>query len=348
MSQYTNRKEAPNAARSAIKHTRIEDKQIEEIYEYGEVLGKGSFGVVKEAKHIESGTRWAIKAINKEKAGSSAVKLLEREVLIMKRIEHDHLIHLEAVYETSKKMYLVMELCDAGGLEKLLERKKILSEKETWTVIKQLASAVAYLHDLDIVHRDLKLENILLSHPVGNELLNIKITDFGLSIVKGGVGSDSMMQSVCGTPIYMAPEVIDDLGYSQQCDIWSIGVIMYILLTGQPPFMAETEEKLYESIKKGMDSGKKDQSTPSKSSASSKKSQSSLGKKSTSQTRGKTSQAPPTSPNIHESHSPVRNKEGNRSSSGAGYLQPTKSSQGPSTLKTQGTPKARRPSEKKR
>ncbi|KAK3748438.1 hypothetical protein QZH41_017310, partial [Actinostola sp. cb2023] len=248
---YSNRKEAPNAGRS-IKHTRIEDeKQIEEIYEFGEVLGKGSFGVVTEAKQNESGTRWAIKAINKEKAGSSAVKLLEREVLIMKRIEHDHLIHLEELYETSKRMYLVMELCDAGGLEKLLEQKKRFTEKETLTVIQQLTSAVAYLHDLDIVHRDLKLENILLSHPVGNELLNIKLTDFGLSIVKGGVGSDSMMQSVCGTPIYMAPEVIDDLGYSQQCDIWSIGVIMFTLLTGRPPFMAESEDKLYEMIKKG-------------------------------------------------------------------------------------------------
>ncbi|EDO40703.1 predicted protein [Nematostella vectensis] len=247
MALLANKKELP------IKHTRIEDeKQIEDVYEFGQVLGRGSFGVVNEAKHIETGTRWAIKAVNKEKAGSSAVKLLEREVMIMKKIYHEHLIHLEEIYETSKRMYLVMELCDAGGLDKMLERKKRFTEKETWTVIKQLVSAVAYLHDLDIVHRDLKLENILLSHPTGNELLNVKITDFGLSIVKGGVGSDSMMQSVCGTPMYMAPEVIDDLGYSQQCDVWSIGVIMYTLFTGRPPFMADTEEKLYEIIKKGI------------------------------------------------------------------------------------------------
>lgn len=235
-----------------IPHTRIEDeRQIEEIYEFGEVLGRGSFGVVKEATNKISGRKWAIKAVNKEKAGTSAVKLLEREVLIMKKIDHQHLVHLEEIYETSKRMYLVMELCDAGGVEKLLEQKKRFSEKETWTVIKQLAHAVAYLHDSDIVHRDLKLENILLSHPVANELFNIKLTDFGLSYVRGGVGSDSMMQSVCGTPIYMAPEVITDLGYSQQCDIWSLGVIMYTLLTGRPPFVAETEEKLYELIKKG-------------------------------------------------------------------------------------------------
>jgi len=250
MSQYP-RKDGSATART-IPHTRIEEeRQIEDIYDFGEVLGKGSFGVVKEATHKATGRRWAIKAVNKEKAGTSAVKLLEREVLIMKKIDHEHLIHLEEIYETSKRMYLVMELCDAGGVEKLLEQKKRFSEKETWTVINQLAHAVAYLHDSDIVHRDLKLENILLSQPIGNELLNIKLTDFGLSYVRGGVGSDSMMQSVCGTPIYMAPEVIDDLGYSQQCDIWSIGVIMYTLLTGRPPFVAETEEKLYELIKKG-------------------------------------------------------------------------------------------------
>lgn len=250
MSQYS-RKDG-SASNRTIPHTRIEDeRQIEDIYEFGEVLGRGSFGVVKEATNKATGSRWAIKAVNKEKAGTSAVKLLEREVLIMKKIDHKHLVHLEEIYETSKRMYLVMELCDAGGVQKLLEKKTRLTEKETWTVINQLAHAVAYLHDCDIVHRDLKLENILLSQPVGNELLNIKLTDFGLSFVKGGVGSDSMMQSVCGTPIYMAPEVIDDLGYSQQCDIWSIGVIMYTLLTGRPPFLAETEEKLYELIKKG-------------------------------------------------------------------------------------------------
>lgn len=251
MSQYS-RKDGSATNSRTIPHTRIEDeRQIEDIYEFGEVLGSGSFGVVNEATNKATGCSWAIKAVNKEKAGTSAVKLLEREVLIMKKIDHEHLIHLEEIYETSKRMYLVMELCDAGGIQKLLEKKTRFSEKETWTVINQLAHAVAYLHDCDIVHRDLKLENILLGQPVGNELLNIKLTDFGLSYVKGGVGSDSMMQSVCGTPMYMAPEVIDDLGYSQQCDIWSIGVIMYTLLTGRPPFRAETEEKLYELIKKG-------------------------------------------------------------------------------------------------
>lgn len=251
MSKGRKDKDSSSSGRQ-IPHTRIEDeKQIEYAYEFGRELGRGSFGVVKEARHKVTGKRWAVKAVNKEKAGSYAIKLLEREVTIMKTINHEHLIYLEEVYETPKRVYLVMELCDAGGLHTLLKEKTSFSEMETRTVIKQMVDAIAYLHDYDIVHRDLKLENILLSKPENDELLNIKITDFGLSYVKGGVGSDSMMQSVCGTPMYMAPEVIDDLGYSQQCDIWSIGVIMYLLFTGKPPFMAESEEKLNELIKKG-------------------------------------------------------------------------------------------------
>ncbi|GAA6073216.1 serine/threonine-protein kinase 33 isoform X1, partial [Tachysurus ichikawai] len=105
-----------------------------------------------------------------------------------------------------------------------------------------------------IVHRDLKLENILVdsSHQnTDNAVINIKITDFGLSVQKGGVGSGKMLQTTCGTPKYMAPEVINGHDYSQQCDMWSIGVIMYMLLSGEPPFQSSSEEHLFETIKKG-------------------------------------------------------------------------------------------------
>ncbi|XP_053418016.1 serine/threonine-protein kinase 33 isoform X2 [Nycticebus coucang] len=187
-------------------------------------------------------------------AGSSAVKLLEREVNILKSVKHEHIIHLEQVFETPKKMYLVMELCEDGELKEILHKKGHFSENETRWIIKSLASAIAYLHSNDIVHRDLKLENILVKSSfidANNELnLNIKVTDFGLAVKKHG-RSEAMMQSTCGTPIYMAPEVINAHDYSQQCDIWSIGVIMYILLSGEPPFLASSEEKLFELIRKG-------------------------------------------------------------------------------------------------
>ncbi|XP_036786889.1 serine/threonine-protein kinase 33 isoform X8 [Manis pentadactyla] len=151
-------------------------------------------------------------------------------------------------------MYLVMELCEDGELKEILDRKEHFSENETRWIIQSLASAIAYLHNKDIVHRDLKLENIMVKSSfidANNEMnLNIKVTDFGLAVKKQG-RSEAMMQTTCGTPIYMAPEVINAHYYSQQCDIWSIGVIMYILLCGEPPFLANSEEKLFGLIRKG-------------------------------------------------------------------------------------------------
>lgn len=245
-----------NAECKVVPHTRVDDEfAIRQIYSFGQRLGQGSYGVVIEATHNRSGKKWAIKKVNREKAGSSAVKLLEREVNILKQVNHEHIIHLEEVFETPKRMYLVTEVCEGGELSAILHRKKHLNENETRHVIHSLASAIAYLHKNDIVHRDLKLENILVKNiENSSELdmkLNIKVTDFGLSVQKGGVGSDKMLQATCGTPMYMAPEVLSAHQYTQQCDTWSIGVIMYTLLSGAPPFVANSEEKLAELINRG-------------------------------------------------------------------------------------------------
>ncbi|KAM5137765.1 serine/threonine-protein kinase 33 [Mantella aurantiaca] len=245
-----------NSAENKVPHTRMDDEAaIQQIYTFGKKLGEGSFGVVIEATHKEGGKKWAIKKVNREKAGSSAVKLLEREVSILKRVNHEHVIHLEEVFETPKRMYLVMELCEGGELKGILRRRKRFSETETRHVIHSLASAIAYLHRKDIVHRDLKLENILVKSNENQSdeemMVNIKVTDFGLAVQKGGVGSENMLQAKCGTPIYMAPEIINAHDYTQQCDIWSIGVIMYMLLCGDPPFVAALEDKLFGLIKKG-------------------------------------------------------------------------------------------------
>ncbi|XP_043938745.1 serine/threonine-protein kinase 33 [Protopterus annectens] len=221
------------SAESKVPHIRMQDEAaIQQIYMFGKKLGQGNFGIVFEATKIETGKKWAIKKVNREKAGRSAVKLLEREVGILKQVNHEHIIHLEEVYETPKRMYLVTELCEGGELKEILQKKKYFTENETRHIIRSLAAAIAYLHKKDIVHRDLKLENILVKQIeyIERELkLDIKVTDFGLAAQKGGVGSENMLQSTCGTPIYMAPEVINAHDYSQQCDIWSIGVIMYML-----------------------------------------------------------------------------------------------------------------------
>ncbi|KAL3882835.1 hypothetical protein ACJMK2_029139 [Sinanodonta woodiana] len=208
------------SAEKGIPHMRLEDdSMIWDTYECGRKLGQGSFGKVYLAKHKSSGQQWAIKAVNKE-----------------------------------KRMYLVMELCEGGELADALKEKKFFPEDEVKKITKKLASAITYLHKHDIVHRDLKLENILLSQNPHDpeDKLHIKVTDFGLSVVKG-VGYENMMQDFCGTPNYMSPEIIDNKSYSQQCDIWAMGVIVFALLCGNFPFRSKDkdEDSLFELIKKG-------------------------------------------------------------------------------------------------
>ncbi|CAK6954759.1 LOW QUALITY PROTEIN: serine/threonine-protein kinase 33 [Scomber scombrus] len=250
VSQRTGRdtveKEAP--------HIRLEDDaDLKEIYTFGRKLGQGSFGVVYQATHIETNTQWAIKEVCRPEAGSSKVKLLEQELKILRQVNHANIIHLEESYETAKMTYLVTELCDGGELKELLLKKMFFTEDETRHIIRSLADAIVYLHKRDIVHRDLKLENILVKNNLdkdGNDKINIKVTDFGLSVMTGGVGMENMMTDACGTLIYMAPEMMSGRCYSQWCDEWSIGIIMYILLSGEPPFMSKTKSTLLEKIMK--------------------------------------------------------------------------------------------------
>ncbi|KAM9461680.1 serine/threonine-protein kinase 33 isoform 2-T2 [Clarias gariepinus] len=243
-----------NPAERKAPHTRLkDDADVQKIYSFGRKLGQGRFGVVCEATHVETQKKWAIKKVNKAKAGSSGVKQLEREVNILKQVKHKNIIHLEEVLETPERMYLVVDLCEGEDLKKLLKKKKCFSEDETRNIISSLANAIVYLHRLDIVHRDLKLENILVDsyHQSDNHtIIDIKITDFGLSVQKGGVGIWNMLYTTCGTLTYMAPEVISGYPYSQLCDMWSIGIIMYMLLSGEPPFKSSSVEQMLEMIKK--------------------------------------------------------------------------------------------------
>ncbi|XP_073320978.1 serine/threonine-protein kinase 33-like [Pagrus major] len=177
--------------------------------------------------------------------------MLGQEINILRQVNHAHIIHLQEVYDTPKMTYLVTELCVGGELKQLLQQKKFFTEDETRHIISSLADAVVYLHKRDIVHRDLKLENILVKDSLDeddNGKINIKVTDFGLSVQTGGVGIGNMMTEACGTLIYMAPEMMSGGGYSQWCDVWSIGVVMYMLLCGESPFVSKTKENLLEEI----------------------------------------------------------------------------------------------------
>ncbi|XP_068174455.1 serine/threonine-protein kinase 33 isoform X2 [Antennarius striatus] len=183
--------------------------------------------------------------------GSSKVKMLEHEINILAQVNHAHIIHLQEVYCTSKMTYLVTELCAGGELKQLLQRKTFFTEDETRNIVRSLADAVVYLHKRNIIHRDLKLENILVKNhdEDDNSKINIKVTDFGLSVQTEGVGIDNIMTEACGTLIYMAPEMLSGRGYSQWCDVWSVGVIMYMLLCGETPFVSKTRTNLLKEIR---------------------------------------------------------------------------------------------------
>ncbi|XP_074522755.1 serine/threonine-protein kinase 33 isoform X2 [Halichoeres trimaculatus] len=183
--------------------------------------------------------------------GSSKVEMLENEINILKRVNHSHIIHLKEVYITAKMTYLVTELCVGGDLKQLLKQKKFFTEDETRHIILSLADAVVYLHKRDIVHRDLKLENILVKNAPDedeNGRIMIKVTDFGLSVQTGGVGIENIMTEACGTLIFMAPEIMSGRGYTKWCDVWSIGVVMYMLLCGEPPFVSKSKTGLFQEI----------------------------------------------------------------------------------------------------
>ncbi|CAF99648.1 unnamed protein product, partial [Tetraodon nigroviridis] len=220
------------------------------IYHFGSKLGQGGFGVVYEATHIETQTKWAIKEICRPEAGSWKVKMVEHEIDILRHVNHAHIIHLQEVYHTSKMIYLVTELCVGGELKQLLLQKKFFSEDETKHIICCLADAVDYLYKRNIVHRDLKLENILVKNAIvdNNDKIIIKVTDFGLSVQTYGLGIDHILTESCGTLTYMAPEIMSGRGYSHWCDMWSMGVIIYIMLCGEPPFVSKTKSKLLEEI----------------------------------------------------------------------------------------------------
>lgn len=230
---------------ATVRQTRITNQsEFEKVYTLGRELGKGAFGTVRLATHKETRKKYAVKLQDKSKAGSSGITQLAREVDIMKMIDHPHCVNLNEVFETREKMYIVMEYAPGGEVLQHLMDKTFYPEDEGRLIVKRLASAVAYLHQQDIVHRDIKLENLLIED---EDDLVIKLSDFGLSITLGR--DDNFMSQTCGTPMYMAPEVIDEKGYSKQCDVWSIGVIMYFVLCGHPPFYAASEQDLYAMIR---------------------------------------------------------------------------------------------------
>lgn len=215
-------------------------------YKMGRTLGTGSFATVVSAIHKQDQSRWAIKCINKASLSPEDNEALTTEVQILESVEHPNVVHLKEVFDTPKTFYMVMEIMKGGELFDKVVEKEHYSEDEARQAIKQIAEALAYCHELKIVHRDLKPENLLYQDDSLDSKL--KIADFGLAKL---VNNGSMMQTACGTPGYVAPEILKGKAYGMEVDLWSVGVIVYILLCGFPPFYDDNNAALFEQIKAG-------------------------------------------------------------------------------------------------
>jgi len=219
-------------------------KSFPEKYIVGPELGRGAFSVVKEVTSTRSGRKYACKFIEKKNVGQDMVRL-RTEIEILTRVKHPNIINLKEIVEDDNTLFIITEMVTGGELFDKIVELGAYTEKEAAELVRKMVSAIDYLHSMNIVHRDLKPENLLLKSP--DDVSNIKLADFGLSKI---VGQQVMMQTACGTPGYVAPEVLNATGYGPEVDLWSIGVITYILLCGFPPFYNESLPLLFEQIMK--------------------------------------------------------------------------------------------------
>ncbi|RMC13669.1 hypothetical protein DUI87_08746 [Hirundo rustica rustica] len=216
---------------------------ILEKYKVGKVIGDGNFAVVKECVERSTGKEFALKIIDKGKCCGKE-HLIENEVSILRRVKHPNIIMLIEEMDTPTELYLVMELVKGGDLFDAITSSTKYTERDGSAMVYNLASALKYLHGLNIVHRDIKPENLLVCE-YSDGTKSLKLGDFGLATVVEGP-----LYTVCGTPTYVAPEIIAETGYGLKVDIWAAGVITYILLCGFPPFRSENnlQEDLFDQI----------------------------------------------------------------------------------------------------
>uniref|UniRef100_A0A1Q3G4I5 Putative calcium/calmodulin-dependent protein kinase type 1 n=1 Tax=Culex tarsalis TaxID=7177 RepID=A0A1Q3G4I5_CULTA len=249
-----------DSSKKIRKDTKEVDKQpsIEDKYIIKELLGTGAFSEVRLCQQKESGQAYAVKIIDK-KALKGKEDSLENEIRVLKRFSarrteddadktwftHPNIVQLFETYEDKSKVYLIMELVTGGELFDRIVEKGSYTEKDASLLIRQVLEAVDYMHEQGVVHRDLKPENLL--YYSASEDSKIMISDFGLSKME----DSGFMATACGTPGYVAPEVLAQKPYGKAVDVWSIGVISYILLCGYPPFYDENDANLFAQILKG-------------------------------------------------------------------------------------------------
>ncbi|XP_050948508.1 serine/threonine-protein kinase MARK2 isoform X9 [Labeo rohita] len=230
--------------RCNMPHSTADEQPHIGCYRLLKTIGKGNFAKVKLAKHVLTGREVAVKIIDKTQLNSSSLQKLFREVRIMKLLNHPNIVKLFEVIETEKTLYLVMEYASGGEVFDYLVAHGRMKEKEARAKFRQIVSAVQYCHQKCIVHRDLKAENLLLDAD-----MNIKIADFGFS---NEFTLGNKLDTFCGSPPYAAPELFQGKKYDgPEVDVWSLGVILYTLVSGSLPFDGQNLKELRERVLRG-------------------------------------------------------------------------------------------------
>jgi len=221
------------------------EKQVQDCYQIGKLIGTGTFGEVREVKDRRTKQKFALKTIDKSKLDAHQMKYLEGECEVLKRIDgHTNIVKLHEIWDAPKKLHIVMELVSGGQLLERLASKGLYSEGVTAQCFRSILEAISHCHSLGVVHRDLKPENILLSD--NSDSAEVKVADFGLAKLYDD--ETTMMMTQCGTPEFVAPEVMAGNGYTKECDIWSLGVMSYIMLCGYLPFNGSNVTELFAAI----------------------------------------------------------------------------------------------------
>ncbi|NXH11703.1 CAMKV protein, partial [Bucco capensis] len=218
--------------------------EVTDRYDLGQVIKTEEFCEIFRAKEKTTGKLYTCKKFLK-RDGRKVRKAAKNEIIILKMVKHPNILQLVDVYITRKEYFIFLELATGREVFDWILDQGYYSEKDTSNVIRQVLEAVAYLHSLKIVHRNLKLENLVYYNRLKNS--KIVISDFHLAKLENG-----LIKEPCGTPEYLAPEVVGRQRYGRPVDCWAIGVIMYILLSGNPPFYEEADEDDYENHDKNL------------------------------------------------------------------------------------------------
>ncbi|VDP07670.1 unnamed protein product [Soboliphyme baturini] len=218
------------------------DWRVTQKYDVLSVIGKGSFSIVMKVRNKQTNEYHSMKVI------SSGLSMIQNELSILSRVKHKYVVQLIEVFCTSSRVYVILELASGGELYDRITKKGTFTEDEAAYTVCMLLQGVSYLHSVGVTHRDLKPENLLYSSQEKNA--KILITDFGLAHLQKP-GEEDQMTDPCGTPEYIAPEILTRLPYTNKVDMWAVGVITYILLSGVMPFDDENRTALYRQILKG-------------------------------------------------------------------------------------------------